>query len=436
MIPTRRLILLFALLVIPLLLGIWQPDIADIALLCNLLIVAIALTDLFISPSPNQIDVERTISEVLSVAAYNPARLSLNNRSNTKIALTVNSEPGPMCEVDRLPQQVVLEPWKEKKIRYRVRPLRRGASELQGVYLRFPTRFGLWQRHQLRPLVTAIKIYPDIRAVAQYELLAKQNRLSELGLRMQHMPGQGREFERLREYRYGDETRKIDWKATARKRQLISREFNVERNQNLVVMVDCGRFMRNQTDGVSYLDRALNSAIMLSYIALGQGDNVSLLLFSNKIERFVRPVRGKPGVQSLLRSTYDVQCSDKIADYSYALQYLTKVQRNRALVMLITFVTDEMQLKLIGDHLQLKSLPYLPLCVLLQDVGLRKMADQVPTTDLEAFHSASAANLLTGRTKKIAMMRESGISIVETQPDQLTERVINEYLRIKMRSLI
>ena len=148
------------------------------------------------------------------------------------------------------------------------------------VHLRYPTRLGLWSRQQARPLVTPIRIYPDIRAVYRYELMSRQNRLSEIGVRMVRMPGQGREFERLREFRYGDEIRQIDWKATARQRALISREFNVERNQNIVIMVDCGRFMRNETDGISYLDRALNSAIMLSYIALGQGDNVSLLAFS------------------------------------------------------------------------------------------------------------------------------------------------------------
>jgi uncharacterized protein (DUF58 family) len=266
--------------------------------------------------------------------------------------------------------------------------------------------------------------------------MARQNRLSEIGVRMVRMPGQGREFERLREFRYGDEIRQIDWKATARQRELVSREFNVERNQNIVIMVDCGRFMRNETDGISYLDRALNSAIMLSYIALGQGDNVSLLAFSNKIERFIRPVRGKPGIQSILRSTYDIQASTNVSDYSMALEYLTRVQRKRALIVLITFVTDELQLRVIGESLKLRSLPYLPLCVLLQDVGLRALADRIPDTDLDAYHTASAAQILTGQSHEAASLREAGIMLIDTPPDLLTERLINEYLSIKARNLM
>lgn len=436
MIPSRRLVLTAAILAMPLLLAGLNRSAADAALLLNLVLVAVACVDLLISPGPDDVAIHREISEVLSVGASNPATLTVRNRTGLTLAMTLHDDPGPLCEVDRLPQSVTVGPGKEETIHYSVKPSRRGASEMPAVHLRFPTRLGLWTRHQIRPLPTPIRIYPDIRAVYRYELMARQNRLSEIGVRMVRMPGQGREFERLREFRYGDEIRQIDWKATARQRQLISREFNVERNQNIVIMVDCGRFMRNETDGISYLDRALNSAIMLSYIALGQGDNVSLLAFSNKIERFIRPVRGKPGIQSILRSTYDIQASQNVSDYSLALEYLTTVQRKRALIVLITFVTDELQLRVIGESLKLRSLPYLPLCVLLQDVGLRQMADRIPESDLDAYHTAAAAQVLTGQSHEAASLREAGIMLIDTPPDLLTERLINEYLSIKARNLM
>jgi uncharacterized protein (DUF58 family) len=436
MIPSRRLVLTAAILAMPLLLAGLNRSAADAALLLNLVLVAVACVDLLISPGPDDVAIHREISEVLSVGASNPATLTVRNRTGLTLAMTLHDDPGPLCEVDRLPQSVTVGPGKEETVHYSVKPSRRGASEMPAVHLRFPTRLGLWTRHQIRPLPTPIRIYPDIRAVYRYELMARQNRLSEIGVRMVRMPGQGREFERLREFRYGDEIRQIDWKATARQRQLISREFNVERNQNIVIMVDCGRFMRNETDGISYLDRALNSAIMLSYIALGQGDNVSLLAFSNKIERFIRPVRGKPGIQSILRSTYDIQASQNVSDYSLALEYLTTVQRKRALIVLITFVTDELQLRVIGESLRLRSLPYLPLCVLLQDVGLRQMADRIPESDLDAYHTAAAAQVLTGQSHEAASLREAGIMLIDTPPDLLTERLINEYLSIKARNLM
>lgn len=433
MIPSRRLIYTAAALALPLFFSSIDRQVADVALLLNLLLVMVACVDLLISAGPRDVEIEREVSEVLSVGATNPAALIVHNRSGHSLQLTLHDDPGPLCVVEQLPQTVDIPAWKQTRISYVVRPHKRGASEMPAVHLRFPTRMGLWLRHQERPLSTPVRIYPDIRAVYRYELMAQQNRLAEIGVRNVRMPGQGREFERLREFRYGDEVRHIDWKATARQQTLISREFNVERNQNIVIMVDCGRFMRAETDGISYLDRALNSAIMLSYIALGQGDNVSLMAFSNRIERFIRPVRGKPGIQNILKSTYDIQASPHTADYSLALEYLTMVQRKRALVILITFVTDELQLRVVGDSLRLRSLPYLPMCVLLQDVGLRAMADRVPDSDLDAFHTAAAAQILTGQAQEAARLREEGIMLVDTPPELLTERLINEYLSIKMR---
>lgn len=451
MIPSQRLIALAILLATPLLVGgagdvypdflpggpainISGRSLADIALLLNIVLVVVAGVDLVVSGSPDDIEIEREISDVLSVGTSNPARIILRSKCRLPLHVSVHEDAGHLCETERLPQSVDLAPWKENSVSYNVLPFKRGAATLNAVHIRFPTMLKLWTRHQVRNLETKVRIYPDIRAVYRYELMASRNRLAEIGVRVMRMPGQGREFERLREYRYGDEIRHIDWKATARQRELVTREFTVERNQNVVFMVDCGRFMRNETDGISYLDRALNSAIMLSYIALGQGDNVSLMAFSNKIERFVRPVRGKPGIQAILRSTYDIQASTAAADYNLALEYLSKMQRKRALVVLITFVTDETQLKIIGESLQLRSLPYLPMCVLLQDVGLRQMADQIPGTDAEAFHTAAAAQMLSGQAQQVATMRENGVMMVETPPDLLTERLINEYLTIKMRN--
>ncbi|MCA9060601.1 MAG: DUF58 domain-containing protein [Planctomycetaceae bacterium] len=436
MIPSRKLIVIVVLLAIPMMLGGLQRDLADIAMIVNVLVVIVAGIDLMISPSPRQLQVERSVSDVLSVGAANPCAMTVQNCSGYPVTVTLHDDSGELCVTERLPQTVLIRPWESVVVHYAVQPLRRGASTFEAIHLRFPTRLTLWTRHEARTLKTPVRIYPDIRAVYRYELMARQNRLAEIGVRMVRMPGQGREFERLREYRYGDEIRHIDWKATSRQRELISREFNVERNQSIVIMVDSGRFMRNESNGISYLDLALNSAIMLSYIALGQGDNVSLVVFSNRIERFIRPVRGKPGIQTILRSTYDIQASEHTADYSLALEYLTRVQRKRALVILITFVTDELQLRTIGENLRLRSMPYLPVCALLQDVGLRQMADRIPNSDVDAFHTVAAADLLTGQAHEAANLRQEGVLIVDTPPELLTERLINEYLNVKMRNLM
>ena len=436
MIPSRRLLLLTASLALPMLLAGINRSLADVALIANLLLLAIAFLDLLISPAPTDVAIHRELAEVLSVGAANPAKLVVKNRSPQTLLLSLHDDPGPLCSTERLPQTISIRPDQQLDVSYIVRPLRRGASEMPEVHLSFPTRLGLWHRRQARSLITPVRIYPDIRAVYRCELMASRNRLAEIGVRMVRMPGQGREFERLREYRYGDDIRQLDWKATARQRQLITREFQVERNQNIVILLDCGRFMRNEFDGISLLDHALNAAIMLSYIALGQGDNVSLLAFSERIERFIRPVRGRPGIQQILRSTYDLTASTSVSDYSLALEYLATVQRKRALVVLITFVTDELQLQVIGQSLRLPSLPWLSICVLLQDTALKSLAERIPATELDVCHTAAAAQILSGQAREAALLRESGVMLIDTPPEMLSERLINEYLSIKARNLM
>src|SRR5262249_48641562 len=157
--------------------------------------------------------------------------------------------------------------------------------------------------------------------------------------------GRGNEFDRLREYRREDEYRHIDWKATARQRQLISREYVVERNQNILLLLDCGRSMHNQLDGISHLDRALNAAIVLSYVALRQGDNVGFMACSNRVERWVRPMRGSGAIQSLIRHVYDLEPRYAATDYGLMVEELLRRHRKRSLVVLLTHALDELHLQ-------------------------------------------------------------------------------------------
>jgi uncharacterized protein (DUF58 family) len=247
--------------------------------------------------------------------------------------------------------------------------------------------------------------------------------------------GEG-EFERLREYRREDEIRHIDWRATAKHRKLISREFTTERNQNIVVLLDCGRSMLNETDGISHLDRGLNASIILSYISLGQGDNVALVAFSNRIERYAGPVRGKAAVQTLIRQTYDLEARLEASDYALACEDLLRRQKKRALVLLITYALDEQHLGTIGRYLRRLVSSHLFLCVLLKDLPLKALAERVPTTDVEAYQVASAAEMLQAQERRLAELRASGVHATEVVPNELAAEMINQYLDVKARHLL
>jgi uncharacterized protein (DUF58 family) len=268
------------------------------------------------------------------------------------------------------------------------------------------------------------------------DLLARRNRVAEMGLKLWRLKGREGEFERLREYRRGDEMRHVDWRATAKKQKLISREYTTERNQNVVILLDCGRSMCNETEGISHLDRGLNAAIILSYIALGQGDNVSFVGFSNRIERRAGPLRGKAAVRSLIRHTYDLEPRMESTDYGLACEDVLRRQKKRALVLLMTYALDEQHLDAIGRYLRSLISSHLFLCVLLKDLPLVGLAEREPTTDLEAFHVAAATEMLAAQERRLASLRASGIHATEVVPNELASQMINQYLDIKARHLL
>ncbi|WP_417850601.1 DUF58 domain-containing protein [Thalassoglobus sp.] len=436
MTPRPRMLLLFACTFPILIAGIWMPPLRMLGLFGNLIVIGAALADLFVSESLAKLKLEREVSEVLSVGSRNPVNLIVRNTGKTSVVVDLYDETPQPGSASSNPLTMEVAPMQERIERYTFEPHERGRNSFDSISLRKESTFGLWTFTQQRPLKTKVRILPDIRAVYRYELMARRNRVDELGIKMRRLRGQGSEFERLREYRRDDEMRQIDWKASSRKQELVSREFNVEQNQNILIAVDCGRSMLNESDGVSYLDRALNASIMLSYIALGQADNVGFMAFSNKVERVVRPVRGKPAIQTILQHSFDLQPRRETADYTLAMEQLSQRFRKRSLVILLTHVVDDKHLEELHHALKSIRSRHLFLCVFLQDLGLTNLATKVPTSDVEAFQCSAAAELLTAVEKKTITMKDSGILTMSSLPDKLTSTAINGYLEVKARHLL
>lgn len=402
----------------------------------NVGLLLLGLLDMLVSPRLSNVRVERSLSEVMSVGARNRITIFLTNTNRRELTVDFHDETPSPCATDGLPFSVTLVPLKQRYRVYHVTPQHRGQNHLGHIFLRARSLFGFWQMSDTRELYFPVRIYPDIQAVHGIELLARKNRLAEAGLKLSRLRGRGSEFDRLREYRREDELRHVDWKATARHNKLISREFVVERNQNILLVVDCGRSMCNVVDGVSHLDRALNAAIILSYVALRQGDNVGLLAVSNRVERWVRPVRGTGGVQSVIRQVYDLDPQYEATDYGLMVEELRRRYRKRSLVMLLTHAIDELHLAAISHHMRHMKSPHLVLGAFLRNVPLYNRMSTLPKNDLEAFQVASAAVILESQTRQIAEMSRNGLMALDVLPEDLSPQLVSMYLDIKARHLL
>ncbi len=396
----------------------------------------VALLDLLSLPRRDAFSLRRQLQRVASLGKPHPVRLEVVNLSRRTYFVHLRDDGFP--ELEARPEQFSFSLPGESRVvlRYQLRARRRGAFTLQWVYLRVPSKLMLWQRLLVFPQESQLHVYPDMQQLGQYALLARTNRLALLGLRRTRRVGQDNEFERLRDYTQDDNYRHIDWRATARRRKLTVKQFQSNQSQTVVFLVDCGRMMVNRSSGLSLLDHALNSLLMLSYVALEHGDNVGLLCFSDSIHSFVPPGRGRQQMNRLIHACFDQFPRICESRYDEAFLYLQRQCRKRTLVVLITNLIDELNAELVGRHLTSVAGRHLPLAVLLRDPRLFEPLQVPDPARADLFRSAAAADIVLWRHQVLTTWQSRGILHLDVLPEHLTAPLVNRYLEIKARHLL
>jgi uncharacterized protein (DUF58 family) len=304
--PAPRLLwCLTALLALAVAVSIW-PDYAvywnTLAGLAAILALLDAVTA-FRVPAP---EVARAVQASLALGVPVEVRLRVRNRSSLRLACDLHDHHPPSLECEGLPRRIALEPAQWTEIRYQVRPVARGETEFGQSELRVFSPLKLFQVRRLAGVPSRIRVYPNFRALARYTLLATDNRLSQIGVLQVRRRGEGTEFHQLREYRQGDAQRAIDWKATARTQKLISREYEDEKDQRVLLVVDCGRRMASKDGDLSHFDHTLNAALLLAHVAVRQGDAVGMLTMGG-ISRYCEPRKSLAAVHAIMNRAYDIE---------------------------------------------------------------------------------------------------------------------------------
>ncbi|HUT76454.1 MAG TPA: DUF58 domain-containing protein, partial [Polyangia bacterium] len=266
--------------------------------------------------------------------------------------------------------------------------------------------------------------------------LARHNALAEIGVRAVRMRGDGSEFERMRDYRPGDDPRGVDWKSTARLGRLIVREMGCERNQNVLFLIDMGRMMRRTTDGLSHFDCALNTAIILGHIATRRGDNVGALLFSDRVRYFVPLGRGRAAVDAMVRATFDAEPEELATSYRPAFEHVLASVRRRSLLLLMTHLVPGEDRRLIRAYSQVLGRQHLPLCLFFREPDIERAVEEVPRNVAGAFRRAAALDLVLERHAGLATLRHAGVMALDALPGEYSATAIGQYLDIKARNLL
>jgi uncharacterized protein (DUF58 family) len=295
---------------------------------------------------------------------------------------------------------------------------------------------GFWHRFTQRECPGELLVYPNMQQLAEYALLAKTNRLSLIGVRRTRKAGQDSNFERLRDYSTDDNYKHIDWRATARRSRLTVKQFQQDQSQRIVFLLDSGRLMTNEYQGLSLLDYAMNSILMLSYVALHQGDSVGLMCFSDHVEKYV-PLKGGPNqMNRILHGLFDRFPNMKQSNYDEAFLYFSRHCRRRTMVVLITNVIDDVTASQVTGYLSTLSRRHLPVLVLLRDRRVFEAADNPALDESTLYRSAAAAQLLLWRSEVLRKVSDCGGLVIDAFPDQLTAPLVNQYLEVKAKHLL
>ena len=329
----------------------FDPSLLSVALLIDAGLFVLALLDLLTLPTQGAFAVERETGRIVSLKQSHRLALTISNRSRR--GQTVSVRDGAPHELQPDPDEfrLKLAPRSRATVHYHIRSVRRGAFTLRQTHLRTGSLLGMWQRLLDYPVQNVLHVYPDMKQLAEYALLARKNRLSLMGVRRTRRIGQDNEFERLRDYTPDDNFKHIDWRTTARRRKLTVKDFQANQSQRLIFLLDCGRMMTNEAAGLSLLDHSLNAMLMLSYVALSHGDSVGLLCFSDEIHGYVPPMSGMKQMNRLLHASFDRFPKLVESRYDQAFLYLAAHHRKRSLVILITNIIDEVNSNQVGQYL-------------------------------------------------------------------------------------
>lgn len=434
MIPTLRLLrLLGAWTVLGLAASVWARVMPWWRPAGWILVAALAL-DLLLCLWPKGLTGEREVPGSLALGEWRDVRLRLRNPSAFRLQVDLFDHHPADVESRGLPSRHTIPARGVLEQTYQVRPVARGRRAFGPIQVRLTTRLGLWARTLRLPAAFPVKVFPNFAAVARYALLATDQRLSMLGILKRPRRGEGLEFHQLREYRQGDTIRQVDWKASARSRKLICREYQDERDQQVVFLLDCGRRMNplDELDGreLGHFDQALNALFLLSYVALKQGDAVGVATFAEDRPRTVAPHKSLATLERLFQELFDAQPTTHASDYLAAAEAFLKRFRKRSLVILLTNLRDEEDATLLPALDLLRSRHLVMLANLREGVVDGLLAR--PVADFEAaLDHAAAHDYMARRATLFQHVLHKGARVLDVTPAQLPTALVNRYLELK-----
>lgn len=422
---------------VPLSLSWGRPLLRWLALTYDLVLIATAIFDAGNSKLAKGVRIERHFGGRFAVGAETEVRIEVANNTPRDMALLIKDEYPPQMKLSgEREARLQVEAQSSVALSYGLTPPRRGEFEFGEIVVRYLSHWHLAWGQTRAGAPTTVKVYPNMRRAREAELKALGARSFVAARRKSQWRGEGRDFESLRDYVRGDEMRHISWTATARRGKLVTRQYQMERDQTILIALDAGRLMTARIEEETKLDSAVHAALALMSAAARAGDNAGLLVFGRRIKTYLPPKRGSEHLDAALEALHAIEPEMIEPSYSRAFEFVAANSRRRSLVVVLTDLVDEEGSGELLSSLKLLRPRHLPLVVTIADRDLKAVVRRTPETERDLFTQSVAEEITYQREAALRLVESQGGLALDVTAAVLAPKLLETYLRVKERGLL
>lgn len=434
---TNRFFWLLGALAVVLAAGFWWSLLFLFGQLLLLVSLALVVADgMLLFGRPVRIRVRRRLPRVLSLGDNTAVHIDLYNRGNQAYGLTLIDELPYQLQLRDFSQRLELTAGEERRLTYHIRPTQRGAYEFGDLLLFLRSRIGLVERRYRRELATELPVYPSIVQMKHFELRAFDRVSQYAGIKQMRRIGHSYEFDQIKNYVRGDDYRSINWKATGRRAELMVNQYEDERAQQVYCIIDKSRAMRMPFNGLSLLDYAINTSLVISNIALKKHDRAGLFTFSDKVGGLVKADSRAAQLNEILHALYKEKERQTEANFELLYYLSRKLISGRSLLLLFTNFESMYALDRVLPILRRVNAFHLLVVIFFENAEVRDFANEPAANIEEIYQKTVARKFLAEKSAMVQKLRQFGIQAILTPPDDLSINTINKYLELKARGLI
>lgn len=418
--------------------GNFVPFVDVVAQLAFVVFCALSVLDfvLLLSGRKTPVTGSRRMADRFSNGDDNQVKITIRNNINYAIRGTIIDELPVQFQKHDFAIETQLTPGEEQSLNYGLRPVERGEYHFGRVLVFYSSPIGFFQRRVTIAPPAMVKVYPAFKEMRKYEMMAISNRLSEAGIKRIRQVGHQMEFDQIRDYIKGDDYRTINWKATARKSHLMVNQYQEERSQQMISVIDMGRTMQMPFNGMTLLDYAINTALVMSNIAIVKHDKAGLVTFNDEIQTVIPPRKESHHIQTIMEALFNQQTTFAECDYHPLYATIKRKISQRSLLMLYCNFETIHALKRQLPVLQTLARQHLVVVIFFENSELADFTLS-EANDLEEIYTKTIAQKFIYDKQLITRFLEArGIHAILTSPEKLTIDTLNKYLELKARGLV